>query len=157
METVSVISEMTRCVLVPADSGSLSQRFFIGVKSFLWPLTHCFQNGSNYLVIAVVIDMIFHRHFLVSKRLNVVCKFLRSGYLEIMGAKTTRLRVAETSRLQLNEIRTVVRVSALPRHFKENGSSMNGAVTLRRKELGYMRDEGTCQHHSKHHPNIRCT
>src|SRR5260370_11117261 len=72
--------------------------------------------------------MIFHRHFLVSKRLNVVCKFLRSGYLEIMGAKTTRLRVAETRRLQLNEIRTVVRVSALPRHFKENGSSMNGAL-----------------------------
>ena len=84
------------------------------MKSVLGPLTHAFQNGSNHIVIAVVVNIKFHRYSIASKQFNVVCKFLGCGSFNIERAKTARFWIIETGRLQMNEIRTIEVVAALP-------------------------------------------
>jgi hypothetical protein len=82
---------ITAGVLGPEHSKARSQGPLMDdMKSLLGPLTHTFQDSSNHLVVAVVVDVKFQRHSLAPKRLNVVRKFLGCGRLEIKRAKTAR-------------------------------------------------------------------
>ena len=87
---------MVVCGSLASDhSKSSSQESLVIMKSFTWPRTHTFQQGSNSLGIAVVMDAVFHRNFTVSEGRDVIGEILGGGHPKNDRAKAARLRIDE--------------------------------------------------------------